>query len=185
MLSAGLIAPVTVLKVGHHGSSTSSSLPFLQTLRPQFAVISAGRDNQYGHPTQQTLTDLAAVGARFEYTDTTKGDDSVTFTTNCATYTWSTPSTSAQYPGMVLGSTTQTPTTSHTPTVTRTTTATPPTPPATYQLPACYHAGQNTCNCSDFTSHSWAQWFHDMYDPSDVNRLDGSDKDGIVCESLP
>ncbi|MEO9256062.1 MAG: excalibur calcium-binding domain-containing protein [Tepidiformaceae bacterium] len=42
----------------------------------------------------------------------------------------------------------------------------------------------NTCNCSDFTTHNQAQWFHDTYDPSDVNRLDGN-HDGVVCESLP
>ena len=45
-------------------------------------------------------------------------------------------------------------------------------------------ARQNSCNCSDFTTHSWAQWFHDTYDPGDVNRLD-SNHDGVVCESLP
>ena len=86
---------------------------------------------------------------------------------------------------MLLGTTTTTPT----PTVTQTTptptsTATPSSTPAQYQLPACYAAGQNTCNCSDFTTQAWAQWFHDMYDPNDINKLD-SDGDGIVCESLP
>jgi micrococcal nuclease len=50
--------------------------------------------------------------------------------------------------------------------------------------PACYMAGRNTCNCSDFRTQSEAQAFHDRYDPADVNRLDG-DGDGRVCESLP
>jgi len=40
----------TVLKAGHHGSKTSSSPIFVSTVAPQYAVISAGRDNQYGHP---------------------------------------------------------------------------------------------------------------------------------------
>ena len=62
------------------------------------------------------------------------------------------------------------------------TTATPLA--AYYSLPACYAAGQNSCNCSNFTTHAYAQWFHDTYDPTDVNRLD-SDHDGVVCESLP
>ena len=53
-----------------------------------------------------------------------------------------------------------------------------------FSLPACYSPGQNTCNCPDFATHSQAQWFHETYDPSDVNKLD-ADHDGVVCESLP
>lgn len=129
MVDAGILSHVTVLKVGHHGSSTSSSVPFLNAVTPTFAVISAGLNNQYGHPTQQTLTALAAVGAQFEYSDMTSGDDSVTFTTNCSTYTWSKPPTTAQYPGMVLGSATTTATPTQTTTAAPTETATPsPTP---------------------------------------------------------
>ncbi len=60
--------------------------------------------------------------------------------------------------------------------------ATPTT--GSFSLPACYVAGQDRCNCSNFTAHAWAQWFHDTYDPTDVNRLD-ADHDGVVCESLP
>lgn len=190
MLSAGLLHHVTVLKVGHHGSSTSSSIPFLNATTPDYAVISAGRNNQYGHPTQQTLDDLSAVGAHFEYTDTTTGDDSVTFTTDCTTSSWSRPPTTTEYVGMKVGGATATPTRTSTTKATSTPTPVRPTSTPTpsqgaFQLPDCYHAGQNTCNCSDFTTHAWAQWFHDMYDPSDINKLDGSDKDGNVCESLP
>ncbi len=50
--------------------------------------------------------------------------------------------------------------------------------------PACYVAGQNTCNCSDFTTHAAAQAFYETYDPTNINRLDG-DFDGVACESLP
>jgi len=57
--------------------------------------------------------------------------------------------------------------------------------PAGYSLPGCYVPGQNKCNCSNFTTQAYAQWFHDNYDPVDVNGLDGSPKNGIVCESLP
>ncbi len=77
------------------------------------------------------------------------------------------------------GTATATPTV--TPTATPTTT---PTQTSSYQVPGCYRAGQNNCNCSDFTTHSWAQWFHDTYDPTDINKLD-ADHDGVVCESLP
>lgn len=66
-------------------------------------------------------------------------------------------------------------------------TATPTTAPAAvatgYEVPACFVAGRDSCNCGHFTSHAWAQWFHDTHDPGDVNRLD-SNNDGVVCESL-
>ncbi|MEG2543639.1 MAG: MBL fold metallo-hydrolase [Longicatena sp.] len=49
---------VDVLKVGHHGSKTSSSLPFLHQLQPKLAIISSGRGNLYGHPHKETLDNL-------------------------------------------------------------------------------------------------------------------------------
>lgn len=59
-----------------------------------------------------------------------------------------------------------------------------PAPVVSAPPPACYVAGRNTCNCSDFRTHAEAQAFHDTYDPTDVNRLDG-DFDGVACETLP
>ncbi|WP_371381646.1 DNA internalization-related competence protein ComEC/Rec2 [Sporomusa aerivorans] len=52
------IPPCTVLKVGHHGSETSTTLPFLQAVNPSFAVISAGYNNRFGHPHPETLARL-------------------------------------------------------------------------------------------------------------------------------
>lgn len=49
----------TVLKLGHHGSQTSSSEEFLAAMQPRFGIISAGRHNRYGHPHQVTLDRLA------------------------------------------------------------------------------------------------------------------------------
>lgn len=69
MLSNGLQLPSTLLKVGHHGSSTSSSLPFLNAVRPKYAVISVGADNSYGHPAQDTLDRLTSFGAQVYRTD--------------------------------------------------------------------------------------------------------------------
>ncbi len=44
-----------LLKIGHHGSSTSTSKIFLEKVNPKFTVISVGKDNTYGHPTKETL----------------------------------------------------------------------------------------------------------------------------------
>jgi competence protein ComEC len=59
----------SVLKVGHHGSDTSSTSRFLSLVRPRVAVISSGRDNRYGHPSPQTLDALATMGAQVYRTD--------------------------------------------------------------------------------------------------------------------
>lgn len=57
------IADVDYLKVGHHGSKGSSSEAFLAGLKPEKAVISAGRNNRYGHPARETLARFDAVDA--------------------------------------------------------------------------------------------------------------------------
>ncbi len=58
-----------VLKVGHHGSSTSSSERFLNRVKPSFAVISCGTDNSYGHPHKETLDKLQRMGVTLYRTD--------------------------------------------------------------------------------------------------------------------
>ena len=58
-----------VLKVGHHGSSTSSTGPFLSAVHPSLAVISVGADNVYGHPSPDVLASLGRVGAQTVRTD--------------------------------------------------------------------------------------------------------------------
>lgn len=69
-LSSGLELKSTVLKVGHHGSNSSSSYYFLQAVRPEYAVISVAADNAYGHPTERVLGRLDEVGAEVYRTDT-------------------------------------------------------------------------------------------------------------------
>jgi len=59
----------TILKVGHHGSRTSTSSSFVKTVSPEYALISAGKDNKYGHPHQDTLSTLAQFGAKIIRTD--------------------------------------------------------------------------------------------------------------------
>jgi competence protein ComEC len=52
-----------VLKAGHHGSRTSTSKAFVSAVSPQYAVISAGCDNRYGHPHPEVIENLEAVEA--------------------------------------------------------------------------------------------------------------------------
>lgn len=63
------LAPVKLLKVGHHGSKYSSSEEFLQVLSPEYAVISCSSTNRYGHPHQETLNRLEDAGAKVLRTD--------------------------------------------------------------------------------------------------------------------
>jgi competence protein ComEC len=61
-------APVTVLKVAHHGSKHSSSETFLRQIMPKEAVISVG-ENNYGHPDPGVLGRLQALGTVIRRTD--------------------------------------------------------------------------------------------------------------------
>lgn len=58
ILNAGYTIDCDVLKVGHHGSSTSTGYRWLREASPEYAVISVGVDNDYGHPTEATLSKL-------------------------------------------------------------------------------------------------------------------------------
>ena len=58
VLASGADLSATVLKVGHHGSDTSTTYPFLREVMPAYAVISVGEGNSYGHPTDNTLSRL-------------------------------------------------------------------------------------------------------------------------------
>lgn len=58
-----------VLKVGHHGSDTSSSQNFLNQVKPQIAIIQVGKDNSYGHPKQAILNRLSKLGTLVYRTD--------------------------------------------------------------------------------------------------------------------
>ncbi len=63
------IGTVDVLKVGHHGSTTSTDADLAETLRPRVALVSVGERNRYGHPKQQVIDELAAVGAEVVRSD--------------------------------------------------------------------------------------------------------------------
>jgi competence protein ComEC len=62
------ILDVDVLKAGHHGSKTSSSLEFLEKVSPQLTIISAGKDNKFGHPNKEALDNLVKVNSQIKNT---------------------------------------------------------------------------------------------------------------------
>lgn len=76
------IRDLDMLKVGHHGADDSSAPEFLAVAAPAHAVISVGAENPYGHPDEEVLAALAAVGARVHRTT----DGSVSFVSDGDTF---------------------------------------------------------------------------------------------------
>ena len=52
------LSDIDVLKVGHHGSKTSSSKEFVDVIKPKYSIISVGKNNRYGHPNKEVLNTL-------------------------------------------------------------------------------------------------------------------------------
>ena len=69
MLAEGKNPQCTVLKVAHHGSKTSTTEEFLAAAQPRFAVISVGRDNNFGHPAPEVIERLQKNGIKIYRTD--------------------------------------------------------------------------------------------------------------------
>ena len=69
ILSQGYDIKADVLKVGHHGSDTSTTSSFLSAVNPKYAVISVGHGNKYGHPNQSVLNSLSASKVEVYRTD--------------------------------------------------------------------------------------------------------------------
>ncbi|MCB2293649.1 MBL fold metallo-hydrolase [Clostridium algoriphilum] len=94
MLSKGLDVSADVLKVGHHGSNSSTTEAFLDKVNPKYAVISVGMDNSYGHPHKSTMERLQAKGIKVYRTDesgtivaTSNGND-ITFNVKPGSYSY-------------------------------------------------------------------------------------------------
>lgn len=92
-IRSGIDIESTVLKVGHHGSHSSSCESFLKAVNPQFAVICCGEDNSYGHPHSETLNNLRQQGCLVFRTDEQGSivaiSDGKTLSWNCSpTETW-------------------------------------------------------------------------------------------------
>lgn len=83
LLSGGLALKTDILKVGHHGSRSSSTSSFLEAVKPAVAVYSAKTGNKYGHPHLETMQAFASIGSAVYGTDI---NGSVVVTTNGETY---------------------------------------------------------------------------------------------------
>jgi competence protein ComEC len=130
ILAAGLDVDADILKVGHHASRSSSSMPFLEAVSPQLAIYMAGINNSYGHPHDETITALCQVGAQIYGTDI-HGTIVVATDGQEITLTREIPAP-PRAPPLCTPTSTQTPT----PPTTTPPTTTPPTttPPTTLEL---------------------------------------------------
>ena len=61
---------VDYLKCGHHGSNTSTSEEFIETITPNEAIISCGENNKYGHPNKEVISTLTKYNVEIRRTDT-------------------------------------------------------------------------------------------------------------------
>ena len=69
LLEAEIDVSADILNVGHHGSKTSTSMDFLEKVNPEYALISCGEDNEYGHPNSFVMEKLQNQKARVYRTD--------------------------------------------------------------------------------------------------------------------
>jgi beta-lactamase superfamily II metal-dependent hydrolase len=83
MLAQGIVPDVEILKVGHHGSRTASSTQFLQAAKSECAIYMAGQGNSYGHPHEETITNLCEIDAEIYGTDI---HGTIVITTDGVTY---------------------------------------------------------------------------------------------------
>lgn len=88
MLEEGIDLSADVFKAAHHGSDTANTAPFLEAVSPEFAVISCGEDNRYGHPRAEALNHLRSMGIKVYRTDeqgtVVAVSDGKTITWNCS-----------------------------------------------------------------------------------------------------
>lgn len=93
IMAKGYNLKADVLKVGHHGSDSSTTREFLNAVNPKYALISVGKGNDYGHPATDTIQKLHAKGINIYRTDesgtivATSDGTNITFNTNPSTTT--------------------------------------------------------------------------------------------------
>lgn len=96
MIKTGLPLESTVYAAGHHGSASSGSWDFLQRAVPEYAVISCGAGNSYGHPHVETMEKFEAMGIEIFRTDK---QGTITVSTDGSSLTWSVSPCSDYTPG--------------------------------------------------------------------------------------
>lgn len=92
IVSNGLNIRADVLKLGHHGSRTSSSDEFLDNVKPTYAVISCSKDNSYGHPHTETMEKMKMRNIQVFRTDQ---QGTIVATTDGTAITWTTEDSNA------------------------------------------------------------------------------------------
>ncbi|MDU5106941.1 cell wall-binding repeat-containing protein [Clostridium sp.] len=107
MINKGLDLKADVLKVGHHGSSTSTSQGFLDRVNPKYAVVSVGKDNSYGHPNKTVMDRLQSKNINVYRTDesgtiiATSNGSNITFNVSPGSYNGNTDTSTN--PGATTG----------------------------------------------------------------------------------
>lgn len=104
MCASGINLDCDVLVPGHHGSATATSWEFLEKTVPEYAVISCGVDNQYGHPDKDTMDKLQSMDIQVFRTDK---QGTITVTSDGTDLTWSTDPCNDYTPGDVNDTGTQ------------------------------------------------------------------------------
>ena len=69
MLASNIDLKADIIKIGHHGSKSSTTKDFLAAVSPEYGIISVGKDNSYGHPTELVLRRLSSAGINTYRTD--------------------------------------------------------------------------------------------------------------------
>lgn len=69
LLNAYNLPKMDILKIGHHGSKTSTRISFLKKVKPVYSLISVGKENKYGHPSKEVLHNLKKVNSKIYRTD--------------------------------------------------------------------------------------------------------------------
>ncbi|MDR1735415.1 MAG: MBL fold metallo-hydrolase [Oscillospiraceae bacterium] len=109
ILDAGYELSADVLKVGHHGSETSTSYAFLREIMPEYGVISCGEDNSYGHPHDEAMSRLRDADVTLYRTDMqgtvicVSDGENITFSTQRNSGALTNPSAEASAPEYYIG----------------------------------------------------------------------------------
>ena len=104
MCASGINLDCDVLVPGHHGSATATSWEFLESTVPEYAVISCGTDNQYGHPDKDTMDKLQSMDIQVFRTDK---QGTITVTSDGTNLTWNTEPCNDYTPGAIEDTGTQ------------------------------------------------------------------------------